>query len=1114
MKITTGKITWTCAGMMLGSLLGVTALADDTELLLAVPGANPSGFSANIMLIVDSSGSMDGIESVNAPYDSALPYSGDCDASKFYWSSVNLPPDCATATSQRIDKTSFDCAQADRQIDGIGLYQGVLVQYRVGGGAAGATSSWNTLDAVDETGTVECHADSGIDGNGSLVYAQAGSDMAAYTDDPTREVPWGSFPTSESYTVYDGNYLNWRENPALVPLKRIDIVKKASQIAMDSINSARIGIMRFDADIGGHVIAAMQDLDSNRAGLATVMNGIVESGNTPLAETLYESALYWLGEEPYYGLNAGNPTDPTALAATSPVRYNAPPSPVCTKNYNVLLTDGVPNEDLEAQTLAPTLPNFEAKLGRTACTGTNQGDCLDDIAEYLSIPDYDTNQAGEQFVTTHTIGFAIDLPILKSAAEASGGEYYLADDVESLTLALLQIFQNASDQALAFTSPAVAVNAFNRTQNLNDLYMTVFTAKAKTHWPGNLKKYRLLNRVISDANDAAAVDPASGFFLDTAVSYWTVGGADGKEVELGGAANLLPDPSVRKLYTNNGSSSDLTDSTNAIETGNTAAFTLADFGLTGAIGEPTMDEIIRWARGEDIRDEDANSNTTVRNVMGDPLHSQPAAVVHGGSAASPEVVVYTATNDGYLHAVDAETGVELWSFIPKELMTDLNRLFFDPDANAKHYGIDGDVFPIVTDANKNGFVDGADVVYLAFGLRRGGDDYYLLDVTDRNTPILKWKVSLTGAGQSWSKPTVARVDINDSRLNSEQAVLILGAGYDPVHDVPSFPSSPDAAGAGIVMLDLETGVELWRAGIDSGAELTLANMTRAFPTQIKAVDLTGDKLADRMYATDVGGQLWRFDITGGEVPLSLVAGGVIAQFGAEGIASPGPADTRRVFNAPDVSTFTDTNLETRFIGLSVGSGYRAHPLDNTATDRFFSLRDPNVFGALTQTQYDNYSVATDSDLIEVSGQSGVALSSTDRGWKFTLPATQKVLAESFTFDNSVFFVAFSPSTNSISDCQVTVGQNFLYRVSIVNGDPVVNNLDTLADSDADNERVYDLEQGGIAPTPTIIFPSPDDPDCIGAACAPPPIGCVGVECFDPGFVNNPVRTLWTQDGIE
>ena len=36
----------------------------------------------------------------------------------------------------------------------------------------------------------------------------------------------------------------------------------------------------------------------------------------------------------------------------------------------------------------------------------------------------------------------------------------------------------------------------------------------------------------------------------------------------------------------------------------------------------------------------------------------------------------------------------------------------------------------------------------------------------------------------------------------------------------------------------------------------------------------------------------------------------------------------------------------------------------------------------------------------------------------------------------------------------------------------------------------------------------------GRACWPPRIGCVGVECFDQGFTPKPVRTLWTQNGIE
>jgi type IV pilus assembly protein PilY1 len=78
----------------------------------------------------------------------------------------------------------------------------------------------------------------------------------------------------------------------------------------------------------------------------------------------------------------------------------------------------------------------------------------------------------------------------------------------------------------------------------------------------------------------------------------------------------------------------------------------------------------------------------------------------------------------------------------------------------------------------------------------------------------------------------------------------------------------------------------------------------------------------------------------------------------------------------------------------------------------------------------------------------------------------------------------------------------------------VPNIDTLADSDADDARSEVLQQGGIAPSPTILFPSPDNVACTGGACSPPPLGCIGVECFDPGFENNPVRTLWTQDGIE
>ena len=44
-----------------------------------------------------------------------------------------------------------------------------------------------------------------------------------------------------------------------------------------------------------------------------------------------------------------------------------------------------------------------------------------------------------------------------------------------------------------FVAPAVAVNAFNRTQNLNQMFVSVFAPSPKKHWPGNLKKYQLWN---------------------------------------------------------------------------------------------------------------------------------------------------------------------------------------------------------------------------------------------------------------------------------------------------------------------------------------------------------------------------------------------------------------------------------------------------------------------------------------------------------------------------------------------------------------------------------------------------------------------------------------------
>ena len=1057
------------------------------------------------------------------PYNGDQTYAGACDSDMLYWSDVNVTPDCATS-SNVIAKSSFQCEFAATQIHGIGSFSNTMVQYRDGGGdgISSGPYRWQYLAPGFTNAPVECQADSGLhgDGRGNHLWAAAGTNLTdPYTNKETNGLSWGSAPRNLGYTVYDGNYLNWKSSPVNTALSRSVIMKEVTKKVLSSVNNLNVGLMRFDGGDGGAVMLDITDLDSNRQAVIDAVDALPAGGVTPLSETFYESALFWRGMTARYGQPAyTNLTDANALASTSPSVYQQPEWDVCAKNFNVLLTDGAPVSDDDTPGLVGNLPDMARTLGYSGCDGSGAGLCLDDIAQYLSLKDIDPNTDGDQLVTTHTIGFTIDLPIMKEAAANSGGQYFLADDVESLTKTLLSIIANINDRSLSFSAPAVSVNTFNRTQNLNDVYITTFGAKSKAHWPGNLKKYRIQDRSLVDAKDKNAVDPATGFFLDTAHSIWTTGGADGNDVRLGGAAQQLPAPDQRKLYTDN-VSGDLSSGNNHIVVSNNA-LQATDFGLTGAAGEPTFADLINWARGADVRDEDNNGATTVRNAMGDPLHSQPAAVVYGGSASSPDTVIYTATNDGYLHAISGSTGKELWAYIPKELLSNLTRLYFDPGAKYKQYGIDGNIVPVVRDVDRDGVIEPSDgdFVYLVFGMRRGGQTYYALDVSDKNSPKLMWTFDTAETGESWSTAAIARMNISGATQNSDKAVVVIGGGYDSVHDTAAHPGSADGSGAGVHILDLESGAELWRAGMDAGANLRLdtigREMDRAIATAVRVIDLNGDGLADRMYAADLGGQIWRFDISNGAVADQLVAGGVIAQLGADGISgTPNAADTRRFYNAPDVSLVTDDMQQRRYVAISIGSGYRAHPFDLTASDRFYSIRDPNVFNQMSQNDYDTFSIIDEGDLVEVSGKTQTVISANYSGWKFTLPANEKVLADSLTFDDQIFFVSFTPDTNAAATCASGKGTNFLYRMNIVNGDPVVPNIDKLEPSVADAERRTTLQQGGIAPSPTILFPSPDD-GCTGNDCNQPPLGCVGVECFDPGFDPFPVRTLWTQDGIE
>ncbi len=1111
------RTAWAGAGLLLTMTVASPAWADDVELLLSTPGLSIAA-KPNLLFILDSSGSMRDEVSTQPPYDSNITYSGVCESDKYYWTTGSTIPSCGD--NYKIYKSAFVCQQGISQMATAGKYTDTMSMYRQD---RYGNWKWRTPSRSKTNHAVECEADSGIHGFGVFAaddpYARIGTNVPAFTSDPGAEVNWGVRPTHRIVTMYDPNYLNWYNDPTAGAMRKTDIVKAVTKNVLGSMRDVNVGFMRFDGNDGGPVMFGLKDLDLNRTEAISVVNNLPAEGNTPLAETMYEAARYFRGMGAVYG--DFEDTDPDALETNSPMVYKRPVEYSCSKNFVVLLTDGLPTADIGSWTQVPALPGFFAATGRSSCTGTSltNGACLDDVAEYLNNADLNPDIDGKQTATTYTIGFAIDFPLLQTTADLGGGKYFPANNVASLTEALTEITSDIFKRDISFTAPAVAVNAFNRTQHLNDLYVSVFRATDEVHWPGNLKKYLIKDATVEDALENNAIDPSTGYFADTSKNFWQrAAGADGADVYSGGTANVLPLPDDRKLYTNNGASQ-LSLPGNALSTSNLLAYTADDFGLTGAVGEPTMDKVIDWARGMDVKDEDNDgSKIDARYAMGDTLHSQPAAVVYGKLDGTYDVVIYGATNDGYLHAIDADSGEEKWSFIPRELLPNLADLYANENVDYKQYGLDGDVVPVVYDANNDGVIDpNDDFVYLVFGMRRGGDNYYMVEVTNPDSPELRWIKTYPEMGQSWSSPVVAKIDIDSLTHTSPQdAVLVIGGGYDSVHDAAAFPSSNDVEGASIMMLDLETGDRIWRAGADVSADLRVTKMTRSIPSRVRVIDLNGDGLADRMYAADLGGQVWRFDITNGKKPFDLVAGGVIARLGGEGISNPTAAETRRLYTTPDVAMFVDKRQDRRFIAISVGSGYRAHPLDNSAEDRFYSIRDGDLFNDLTQAQYNSYPIIEDDDLYEVAGTYGTVIPPGGKGWKLTLPANEKVLSDSQTFDNAVYFVTMEPTVNSEDPCQAGLSINRLYRVDIVNGDPVIDygNAIPLDPTDIDEARVTKLEQGGIAPKPQFFFPSPTNTNCTGAECSPAPVGCVGVECFDPGFRNFPVRTLWTQDGIE
>lgn len=898
---------------------------------------------------------------------------------------------------------------------------------------------------------------------------------------------------------------------------RMEVVQSVTKDLIDSMENVNVGLAKFNivcannycrTESGGHIISPPVPVENNRSVLKAHVDGLWPVGNTPLAETLAEVARYFRGETAFYD------AAPISSVTTSNDQYVSPVKYQCQKNFVVFLTDGAPTAD-------DTDDKISAYIGKK-CGDELSGDsnCLDEVAEFLATKDISSSLDDAQNVFTSTVGFATQQSLLENTARLGKGTYYQADDAASLKKAFASFYEDVLARGSTFAAPGVAVNTFDRLNHLDTLYYSLFQPKKGATWDGNLKRYKLDVRkdnngdpevVIVDVNDNPAIDKTTGLFSDSARSWWSPV-IDGRVVSLGGAASKLPDTnSNRKVFSNLNSSRALSDSANQVVPTNTAI--TADLLGDASMNTATREKIINWTRGLDVNDQDGDNDTSdARKLMADPLHSVPYLAIYDPTSTPQDVTIFYGDNQGYLHAIDGRTGSSIFAFMPKELLKNQATIMNSTETTDKVYGMDGSVVSWVHDDNRDGVISagGKDKFYIYSGMRRGGRGYYALDVTNRSTPKLVWSISggsgaFSELGQTWSTPVKTKVNIG-GKLHE---ALIFAGGYDPDQDTAGARQADDI-GRAVYIVDAETGDLLWWAGGSSStANLKLPEMQYSIPASPKVLDVNGDGLADQIYVGDVGGQIFRFDLVNTNKLADFATGGRIADLGGATAV-----ESRRFYHSPDL--FGLKIAGKRHLGLIIGSGYHAHPLDKAIDDRIYMLKIDAVSSApvdpadATESRV-LYQTITESDLYDATANliqqgtegerqaASTALSAAD-GWFIRLERDgEKVMASSTTVNNEVYVTTYEPKASS-DPCVPPTGTARMYHLSVLDGS-AVRNYDEVGPADELTQEDREVELKDPIPPAKPQRIRLEDTDII----------CVGTDCRPIPPVHGLVETFWYED---
>ena len=910
---------------------------------------------------------------------------------------------------------------------------------------------------------------------------------------------------------------------------------------MDAANKAKYEALvrsfnvNDDKSSGGASGVQMAEAYAYFAGRAAYSGNLKEktdyTGNT--AGTTQSNALYSL---------AGN-----ALTSKAAANYNSPvPSGSCARNYIIYISNGANQESASDDVVATEALRVAAGGGAAGAraiatipiAGGSEANPMDEWARFMRNSalgittftiDVDRKTSGQGPDWTKLLKSTSGTENYVSVSSGNGG----LDIAKAINEALSKI-QSVNSVFAAVSLPA---SANIQGAYLNQLYVGMFRPDelSKPRWLGNLKQYQ-----VGDANNLVdslshdAINSATGFIAECAVSYWTpplpaVGSTtdtywinsakgacippgsnqslyanadspDGNIVEKGAQAYRLRSitPAQRRVFT---CATSWADCTSLLAFDGTTATAAA----LGVATTADRDSLIEFTKGTNLDAELLKTTTEMRpSVHGDVIHSNPLALSFGN-----DVVVFYGSNDGMLHAINGnqtraygsyQPGDELWAFIPPEFFPSLSRLRTNTDrvsvsppvgtartGSPKPYGIDG---PVTTYRSMSGTTI-TTKIYAA--MRRGGRAVYSFNVTNPRSPELLWKSGCAAApatdctlgadeiGQTWSPPSPTKI----ANGGTDAVVLVMGGGYDDCEDPDvNTCTSAGSKGHNIMVLDAATG-----------AVLKVLPTDRGVVDEVKFVPDDQGR-AKYGYAADLGGNLYRITV-GTAAP----SGWTITKIASLGCATATTscASNRKFLLAPSVIVEVDGGYS-----MYIGTGDREKPLNSTyfpqtaaVTNYFFKVTDnPTRADWLTSEHAtcgaDIICLASLTSAGAVDGVCGAAEPPVGKGWALALRPTEQVVTTAATRFGITTFHTHMPEQAATGVCTARLGKVHVYNLNIGTATP------------ARNSTCNDLLTGGGLPPP------PKKVDiCMNADCSDLRGICVGCAkcplCSDPD--NDPVGTL-------